>query len=666
MNIKNDRLQKHRDAAADSLQVALKCKKYNKVVLILIGCSILLSWVTEVWTIALASVVAGGGVYYYLLKKIASAQMDALDHVYRSQGMSESLVKAKREKLEAEIELNGAISNLDSATSALRRATTYEETNKAQAGIVSAQAAIERAKLRLQQATDSESNAAIREKALEEEQIQEKGREREQKEQESDKKSFTECAYCRKVIPSSTGVCDHCGASQGMNSNIKIESKLVEVSSPPNLSTSATADHEIDTSQAQPKIANLSGRPYSKRPRNVLFLIAGGILLIAISLLAYRYGIGYIGQSKAQRGVYGLFDPRNIGMQILALEKKFDVTPFLIDSSEGKFYRAYEGDKCDVSVVSDSNGKIVELSTFCNDVFKDIFKAPESYDRHVVSCLNCGNSADPKYILRVGESRAFPVVTEYSLNLEYNSISEWKGLIAKAEGVGESFITDEMINCSLKYEESARRLWKIESVNVVTYKSSSVIEMSSCNQRSHSVGGLPAQTESASPEVAAVPSQAPSFAAAGSPSQTVAVASHAPSISLPKVAEMDTSPFAPSFDCAKVSSGAERLICGDRELSKMDVEMVALYGKKRESTADHMQLKDEQLEWMKYKRNACSDKPCMVAAYKERIAVLSGAAQTTSLKPTSQQQQGSKEPTPEDMMKAFGSMVKELQKQQRQ
>lgn len=84
-------------------------------------------------------------------------------------------------------------------------------------------------------------------------------------------------------------------------------------------------------------------------------------------------------------------------------------------------------------------------------------------------------------------------------------------------------------------------------------------------------------------------------------------------------------PFAPSFDCAKVSNGAERLICGDRELSKLDVEMAIAYSKARGILAaekDKKILKDQQLGWMKFSRNACSDKPCMVEAYKKRIAEL--------------------------------------------
>ena len=86
--------------------------------------------------------------------------------------------------------------------------------------------------------------------------------------------------------------------------------------------------------------------------------------------------------------------------------------------------------------------------------------------------------------------------------------------------------------------------------------------------------------------------------------------------------EVDTSAFAPSFDCAKASTGPERLICSDRELSKLDVDLSQTYSKAREKSADKNKLKSEQLEWFKRSRNACSDKSCMENAYKQRISDL--------------------------------------------
>lgn len=81
--------------------------------------------------------------------------------------------------------------------------------------------------------------------------------------------------------------------------------------------------------------------------------------------------------------------------------------------------------------------------------------------------------------------------------------------------------------------------------------------------------------------------------------------------------------FAPSFDCAKASSGQDRLVCGSRKLSQMDVELSTLYSKARSVSADKNALKQTQLNWYKFQRNACSDESCLEMAYESRIIELS-------------------------------------------
>lgn len=85
----------------------------------------------------------------------------------------------------------------------------------------------------------------------------------------------------------------------------------------------------------------------------------------------------------------------------------------------------------------------------------------------------------------------------------------------------------------------------------------------------------------------------------------------------------DSSPFAPSFDCVNVSTGSERLICSDRELSKLDIELNSTYSNAREKSLDKKKLKSEQIGWVKTSRNACSERSCMVTAYQQRIEELS-------------------------------------------
>ena len=81
--------------------------------------------------------------------------------------------------------------------------------------------------------------------------------------------------------------------------------------------------------------------------------------------------------------------------------------------------------------------------------------------------------------------------------------------------------------------------------------------------------------------------------------------------------------FSPSFDCLKSNSGQDRLVCNNKNLSELDVQLSVLYSKARSKTAEKDTLKQEQLQWYKYQRNACSDIECLSNAYQSRIFELS-------------------------------------------
>lgn len=92
--------------------------------------------------------------------------------------------------------------------------------------------------------------------------------------------------------------------------------------------------------------------------------------------------------------------------------------------------------------------------------------------------------------------------------------------------------------------------------------------------------------------------------------------------SAPQLVESDESPFAPSFNCKNASRGMEVLICGDRELSQLDVALSVAYDAAKEKTNNIERLKSEQIEWIKNSARPCSDKACLLDAYKNRIAQL--------------------------------------------
>lgn len=158
MNTNNPDFAKHAKAALASKAEMDKWKTIEIIDAIAAVLSLVIAWQTGSWIIAIAGIVICGGVGAYATSQKEKARQDALDHMNRADGMSESLVGATRGRREAENALAGAISQLDSASSKLRSASTYDEKKKAEAEVVSAQAAIESAKLRLQQATNREAS----------------------------------------------------------------------------------------------------------------------------------------------------------------------------------------------------------------------------------------------------------------------------------------------------------------------------------------------------------------------------------------------------------------------------------------------------------------------------------------------------------------------------
>lgn len=125
----------------------------------------------------------------------------------------------------------------------------------------------------------------------------------------------------------------------------------------------------------------------------------------------------------------------------------------------------------------------------------------------------------------------------------------------------------------------------------------------------------PETTETNSPQVAS---------SDGSVPQPVEVPSKS---AAPEVATLASSgTFAPSFDCAKTSTAAERLICSNQQLSSLDVQLLQAYRKALSRTATKDSLKASQNEWIKNQRDTCSTAECMISAYHARIQSLDAGA----------------------------------------
>jgi uncharacterized protein YecT (DUF1311 family) len=79
---------------------------------------------------------------------------------------------------------------------------------------------------------------------------------------------------------------------------------------------------------------------------------------------------------------------------------------------------------------------------------------------------------------------------------------------------------------------------------------------------------------------------------------------------------------APSFNCANASIQAERLVCSDSELARLDVDLADAYSNARSQLVDKGALQKAQNKWRKNVRDRCSDIACLKKAYTERIAQL--------------------------------------------
>jgi uncharacterized protein len=81
--------------------------------------------------------------------------------------------------------------------------------------------------------------------------------------------------------------------------------------------------------------------------------------------------------------------------------------------------------------------------------------------------------------------------------------------------------------------------------------------------------------------------------------------------------------FAASFDCGKAHTKVEKMICGDKELSRLDSELGAAYAS---ASCTYPSARDTvvaaQKKWIASVRDKCNDVGCLRRVYSERLDVL--------------------------------------------
>ncbi|KFG97766.1 hypothetical protein GQ56_0107650 [Burkholderia paludis] len=81
---------------------------------------------------------------------------------------------------------------------------------------------------------------------------------------------------------------------------------------------------------------------------------------------------------------------------------------------------------------------------------------------------------------------------------------------------------------------------------------------------------------------------------------------------------------AAGFDCAKAVSPAEKAICADAGLSKLDGELAAAWRQALAKGGDTAASKAAQLKWLKQRDRCGDDALCLDDRYRERLASLNG------------------------------------------
>ena len=80
---------------------------------------------------------------------------------------------------------------------------------------------------------------------------------------------------------------------------------------------------------------------------------------------------------------------------------------------------------------------------------------------------------------------------------------------------------------------------------------------------------------------------------------------------------------APSFDCTKAATAAEKIVCGDHELSQADAKMAAAYArlKRTETPESFATVQESQRKWLAYLTASCKANGPLPAEEPKRAAI---------------------------------------------
>jgi hypothetical protein len=79
------------------------------------------------------------------------------------------------------------------------------------------------------------------------------------------------------------------------------------------------------------------------------------------------------------------------------------------------------------------------------------------------------------------------------------------------------------------------------------------------------------------------------------------------------------------FDCAQAASKIEQQICASPRLNLLDSRMGEAFAKAKR-TCPAADVLNAQRHWLRQQRNRCSEEPCLIAAYENRLQQLAQPA----------------------------------------
>lgn len=80
--------------------------------------------------------------------------------------------------------------------------------------------------------------------------------------------------------------------------------------------------------------------------------------------------------------------------------------------------------------------------------------------------------------------------------------------------------------------------------------------------------------------------------------------------------------YAAGFDCAKATSDAEKSVCADTGLSRLDSDLAAAWKRALSTGTDVDAMKTSQRDWLKQRDICGRDTQCLTDRYRERLAAL--------------------------------------------